>query len=54
MRKKRCDNCIYHKSKGDYYDSECHRYPPILNSRGSLVFPAVAHANWCGEYKETK
>jgi len=52
-----CSLCIYSKYDNLCDVLVCRRYPPIVDSRISLVYlekryPTVSASDWCGEFKE--
>ena len=59
MSEEKCENCKYWFMIGqDNDEGECKRYPPVLDSDGSVPFAAqywvqcVTYINgWCGEWK---
>ena len=48
MQEAVCGNCDY------CIDGHCHRYPPIKDKDGFMVFPSVYQVSWCGEWKKEK
>jgi len=54
-----CYTCRYWNALGPAYwlkptelgNSECRRFPPILDTEGNTVWPETAHDDWCGEWE---
>ena len=46
---RKCISCTYL----DRQTYSCHRYPPVLDDRGTFSLPVIDYPEeiWCGEYK---